>query len=244
MSADGAGRLLVAYQVPIEATERHPKKYRIYNGGAWSGEYLVGDERKSSTFSAGGGAGAFYMGYMVPGVDVGISRIPPGSVQVELPASTLASSDIDLGAQFLVEATDTAHVVWESGHKLAADPGYHPAGVFYDHRAGGAWVEGASGTRLACASLFGNGSLNNEEQVMVHVAVSPSGTKLVVFTSMDKLYYVVQANGSWGPLRYAAMGVGARWSHAMALGSGGRFLVVWSTSNSAGGTLYYTIMDV
>ena len=248
MASDGAGRLLVTYQVPtmIDANPDnciHPKKYRIHDGYSWSAEGQAGGEWKG-TLTAAGGAGAFYVSYMVAGggVDTEISMIPTGSTAVA-EVTRLTSPDCDLAANFFVEASGTTHAVWETGHNLNA-PEWHASGIYYNHRAGGIWAEGNPGTQLVCASFFGDGSLDREEGAPVQLAVSSSGTKLVVFTYMAKLYYLAEIGGAWGAIHEAEIDGEARQAYPIALGSTGRFLVVWSTGDfQASAALRYTILE-
>jgi hypothetical protein len=247
MGTDGMGRLVVSYQVPTRNgvdpnSWPHPKKYRVFDGATWSAEQMVGDAWKSTTLSAAGGAGAFYLGNMVTGgaVDSAVSLILPGSVDITA-TTVLTSPDTDHAGQFFVEPSGTAHGVWESGH-FGCNPQCHPTGIYYTHREGGIWVEGTSGTRLACGSLFDENP-GDEQMALPHIAVSASGTKLVVFTYMTDLYYVAQTHGAWGALRKADITVDAAWSYVLALGSTGRFLVVWSTLDAPWGQLYYALLQ-
>jgi hypothetical protein len=253
MASDDMGRLLVAYQVavltnPDTETYSHPKKYRIYDGGAWLAETLVGGTWKG-TLGSGGGAGAFYVGYMVSGggVDIEISLIPPGSAEVA-GATRLSGPTTDAEATFFVEASGTAHVVWFGGEDPDGAGGpimYHASRIFHNHRVGENWMEGDPGTVLIDPSFFGDGSTTREEDAPVHIAVSPSGTRLVVFTYMAELYYLVYSGGSWGPLYHADIDVDARRSYPIAIGETGRFLVVWSTDDfNRSAPLYYAILEV
>jgi hypothetical protein len=250
MASDGAGRLIVAYQVatstgPGPDDYTHPKKYRIRDGSSWLSETQTGTGWKG-TLAAGGGAGAFYLGYMVAGVDMEISLIPPGSADVA-GTTRLSGPTTDADASFFVEASGTAHVVWFGGEDEDGPSGpirYHASRIFYNHRVGESWAEGDPGTVLVHPSLFGTGSTDREEDAPVHVAVSPSGTRLVVFNYMAELYYIVYAGGSWGPIFHADIDVDARRSYPIAIGNTGRFLVVWSTNDfSAAAPLYYAVLD-
>jgi hypothetical protein len=248
MASDGAGRLVVAYQVatstgpgPDDCT--HPKKYRVHDGAAWSEEKQAGGAWKGG-LSAGGGAGSLYLSYMVSGptVDTEIALIPAGSTDVA-GTTRLSGPGCDSEVSFFVEASGTVHAVWPGGD-IFDDPQWHASGIFYNRREGESWMEGDPGIQFVGPSFFGEGSPDREEEAPVHVAVSPSGTRLVVFTYMTELYYLVHAGGSWGPLVHADIDVDARRSYPIAIGDTGRVLVVWSTNDfSAAAPLYYAIID-
>jgi hypothetical protein len=251
MASDGSGRLVVVYQVPTMVDEDpnhaiHPKKYRIHDGSAWSGELQVGSTTHAGDVTAGGGVGSFYIGYMVPGgaVDTEIALILPGSTAIS-EATRLSGPGVDHAATFLVEASGTAHAVWQMGDKF--DDAYgHASGIFYNHREGETWMEGDPGTRLVCAAFFGHGNPVQEEEAWVHMAKSPSGTKLVVFTYMTELYFIVGTDEAWGSIHSAEIDVDAGWAYPIALGSTDRFLVVWSTREYQWreSTLHYVILQV
>jgi hypothetical protein len=250
LASDGSGRILVAYQVPTMVDDNanhaiHPKKYRINDGSAWSEELQVGSTL-SGDVTAGGGVGSFYLGYMVPGgaVDTEIALILPGSTAIA-EETRFSGPGVDHAATFLVEASGIAHAVWQMGDMLS-DPKGHASGIFYNHREGGTWLEGDPGTRLVCPAFFGHGSPDQEEEAWVHMAMSHTGTKLVVFTYMTRLYYIVGTGETRGAIHNADIDVDAGWAYPIALGSTDRFLVVWSTREYQWrqAALYYAILHV